>query len=102
MKAVTDSWKCFHLSPDGLRVQGYTRVCYATTPLKSIKVSYKWRDGTLLLAFVTASAPAPAHFSTDGEAAELQGGRTQPGRLSASHWHLAVVDSLNILTSPPQ
>lgn len=36
------------------------------------------------------------------ETLELQGRETQPGCLSASHWHLNVIDSLNILTSSLQ
>lgn len=44
----TDSCKCSHLSLDGPGTQGYTRVCYATTLLKSILSLLQMRAAALL------------------------------------------------------
>lgn len=66
-----------------------------------ISLQQMW-EATLLvfhcLCYAVASTLAPVQLSTNRENTELQGRRAQPGCLSASHWHLAVVDSLNTLT----
>lgn len=77
MKTVTDTHKCSHLSPDSLKIQGYTHVCYAATPLKNIAVFYKYEKQPLLFFLRLRKAHADWLSPHQFQHSTIQRGNTQ-------------------------